>query len=28
MNAKEEGEQIHLLQELMPIIAQEGPYMI
>jgi hypothetical protein len=28
MNAEEKGEKIHLLQELLPIIAQEGPYMI
>jgi hypothetical protein len=28
MNAKEEGERRHLLQEVLPIIAQEDPYMI
>ncbi len=28
MNAEEEGEQKHLLQEMLPIIAQEEPYMI
>jgi hypothetical protein len=28
MNVKEEGEQRHLLQEMLPIIAQEDPYMI
>jgi hypothetical protein len=28
MNAKEEGEQRHVLQEVLPIIAQEDPYMI
>jgi hypothetical protein len=28
MNAKEVGEWRHLLQEVLPIIAQEDPYMI
>jgi len=28
MNAKEEGERRHLLQKMLPIIAQEDPYMI
>jgi hypothetical protein len=27
MNAEEEGEQRHLMQEVLPIIAQEDPYM-
>jgi hypothetical protein len=27
-NAKEEGEQRHVLQEILPIIAQEDPYLI
>jgi len=28
MNIEEEGEQRHLLQEVLPIITQEDPYMI
>jgi hypothetical protein len=28
MNVEEEGEQKHLLQKMLPIIAQEDPYMI
>jgi hypothetical protein len=28
MKTKEEGEQRHLMQEILPIIAQEDPYMI
>jgi hypothetical protein len=28
MNTEEEGEQRHLMQEVLPIIAQEDPYMI
>jgi hypothetical protein len=28
MNVEEEGEQRHLLQEALPIIAQEDPYVI
>jgi hypothetical protein len=28
MNAQEEGEWRHLLQKMLPIIAQEDPYII
>jgi hypothetical protein len=28
MNEEEEGERRHLLQKVLPIIAQEDPYMI
>jgi hypothetical protein len=28
MNVEDEGEQRHLLQEVLPIIAQEDPYVI